>query len=69
MATSLEDDRSGSPKHATTQTSATGTSYDKEQFLGNISSYMPVPEGYKGPSVRGLLVFDACFESGQSLPS
>lgn len=69
MATSLEDDRSGSPKDPTTQMSATGTSYDKEQFLGNISSYMPVPDGYSGPPVRGLLVFDACFESGQPLPS
>lgn len=69
MATRLEDDRSGSPKDTITQISATETSYDKEEFLGNVSSYMPIPEGYKGPPVRGLLVFDACFESGQPLLS
>ena len=40
------------------------TSADKSEFVGNVSNYTPVPEGYKGQLSKGHLIFDACFEAG-----
>lgn len=39
-------------------------SSDKPDFVGNISNYTALPEGYRGPLAKGHLIFDACFEGG-----
>ena len=38
----------------------------KDRFVGNVSNYAPLPEGFKKPIRRGNLVFNACFEGGKS---
>lgn len=36
-----------------------------ESFVGNVSNYTAIPDSYKGPTNKGHLIFDACFEGGQ----
>lgn len=40
------------------------TSPEKGKFIGNVSSCVPLPEEYKGPVMKGHLIFDACYEGG-----
>ena len=40
----------------------------KDPFVGNVSKVAPLPKGHTGPVQKGQLVFDACFESGESRP-
>lgn len=35
-----------------------------EEPLGNVSNYTPEPVGFNGEKKRGMLIFDANFESG-----
>ena len=35
-----------------------------ELFVGNVHDITPLPEGCEGPTKKGHLVFDACFEEG-----
>lgn len=42
---------------------------DKEEFVGNVSQYIPLPEGYRGSISKGNLIFDACFEGGELVPA
>ena len=38
----------------------------KDPFVGNVSKISPLPKGQSGPVQKGQLVFDACFETGES---
>lgn len=43
-----------------------GAVVKKDPFVGNVSKVAPLPKGHSGPVQKGQLVFDACFESGES---
>ncbi len=36
----------------------------REPFVGNVSMCTPLPPYHSGPVRKGLLRFDACFETG-----
>ncbi|KAA0714228.1 Cytosolic carboxypeptidase 6 [Triplophysa tibetana] len=49
-----------SREHLDTDNEAGG----EDALVGNVNKLMVTPSGYSGPSRKGHLIFDACFESG-----
>ena len=40
----------------------------EEPVVGNLNKFAVVPPGHTGRPKKGHLIFDACFESGESVP-
>ena len=37
-----------------------------DPFIGNVSNYVASPSDHEGSPVRGHLIFNACFEGGET---
>ena len=66
MAERVEKEASDSGLSTSFLTDSPRRSPEKGKFIGNVSSCVPLPEEYKGPVMKGHLIFDACYEGGLS---